>query len=113
MFSERFSNLPAYAFPRLRALLDGHMPGGETVQMTIGEPQHPFPEWVQQTLLQHVGEFQKYPPNDGTPELLGAITDWLAVRFGVKLDPATQVMALNGTREGLSPGYLDVLRGRF
>ena len=101
MFSERFSNLPAYAFPRLRALLDGHMPGGETVQMTIGEPQHPFPEWVQQTLLQHVGEFQKYPPNDGTPELLGAITDWLAVRFGVKLDPATQVMALNGTREGL------------
>ena len=101
MFSERFSNLPAYAFPRLRELLDGHMPGGETVQMTIGEPQHPFPEWVQQTLLQHVGEFQKYPPNDGTPELLGAITDWLAVRFGVKLDPATQVMALNGTREGL------------
>ena len=62
MFSERFSNLPAYAFPRLRALLDGHVPGGEAVQMTIGEPQHPFPEWVQQTLAQHVGEFQKYPP---------------------------------------------------
>ncbi len=101
MFSERFSNLPAYAFPRLRALLDGHVPGGEAVQMTIGEPQHPFPEWVQQTLAQHVGEFQKYPPNDGAPELLCAITDWVARRFGVNLDPATQVMALNGTREGL------------
>ena len=71
------------------------------VQMTIGEPQHPFPEWVQQTLAQHVGEFQKYPPNDGAPELLCAITDWVARRFGVNLDPATQVMALNGTREGL------------
>ena len=101
MFSERFSNLPAYAFPRLRALLDGHVPGGEAVQMTIGEPQHPFPEWVQQTLAQHVGEFQKYPPNDGAPELLCAITDWVARRVGVNLDPATQVMALNGTREGL------------
>ena len=38
MFPERFSNLPAYAFPRLRALLDHHTPGGEVIHMTIGEP---------------------------------------------------------------------------
>ena len=101
MFSERFSNLPAYAFPRLRTLLDGHMPGGETVQMTIGEPRHPFPDWVADTVSQHVGEFQKYPPNDGTPELLSAIADWLDRRFRIELDPETQVMAVNGTREGL------------
>ena len=89
MFSERFSNLPAYAFPRLRTLLDGHMPGGETVQMTIGEPRHPFPDWVADTVLQHAGEFQKYPPNDGTPELLSAIADWLDRRFRIQLDPET------------------------
>ena len=40
MFPERFSNLPAYAFPRLRALLDVHEPGGPVMHMTIGEPKH-------------------------------------------------------------------------
>jgi hypothetical protein len=37
-FPERFSNLPNYAFPRLRALLDAHAPGGDPIAMTIGEP---------------------------------------------------------------------------
>ena len=46
VFPERFSNLPAYAFPRLRALLDGHAPGGEVIHMTIGEPKHAFPDFV-------------------------------------------------------------------
>ena len=101
MFSERFSNLPAYAFPRLRGLLDGHRPGGDTVHMTIGEPRHPFPDWVSDILGRHAAEFHKYPPNDGTPELLCAIAAWLAQRYRVMLDPTTQIMALNGTREGL------------
>ncbi|MDP1575359.1 MAG: aspartate aminotransferase, partial [Cypionkella sp.] len=42
-FPKRFSNLPDYAFPRLRKLLDAHAPGGETISMTIGEPRHPIP----------------------------------------------------------------------
>ncbi len=42
-FPERFSNLPAYAFPRLRALLDHHPAGGPVRHMTIGEPKHAFP----------------------------------------------------------------------
>lgn len=35
-FPERFSNLPEYAFPRLRTLLAGHEPGGDLIDMTIG-----------------------------------------------------------------------------
>mgnify|MGYP000510035691 CR=1 FL=1 len=70
MFPERFSNLPAYAFPRLRALLDAHAPGGPVVNMTIGEPKHAFPDWVPQVLAENVGGFSVYPPNEGTPELL-------------------------------------------
>jgi N-succinyldiaminopimelate aminotransferase len=46
VFPERFSNLPDYAFPRLRKLLDVHEPGGEPISMTIGEPRHAFPVWV-------------------------------------------------------------------
>ncbi|MBU2962574.1 aminotransferase class I/II-fold pyridoxal phosphate-dependent enzyme [Citreicella sp. C3M06] len=100
MFPERFSNLPPYAFPRLRALLDAHAPGGDVTHMSIGEPKHAFPAWVGDVLAAHVAEFAKYPPNDGTPELQAAITDWIDRRYGVRLDTA-QVMPLNGTREGL------------
>lgn len=101
MFPERFSNLPAYAFPRLRSLLDAHAPGGEVIHMTIGEPKHSFPEWVTDIIVANAAGFNSYPPNDGTPELQGAIADWVKRRFDVAIDPSTQVMPLNGTREGL------------
>ncbi|MGR3678268.1 MAG: aminotransferase class I/II-fold pyridoxal phosphate-dependent enzyme [Paracoccaceae bacterium] len=101
IFPERFSNLPAYAFPRLRALLDHHTPGGDVVQMTIGAPQHDFPSWVTDVIVENAAGFQGYPQNEGTDDLRGAITDWIARRYGVQMDPAAQVMALNGTREGL------------
>lgn len=101
MFPERFSNLPAYAFPRLRALLDVHEPGGDVMHMTIGEPKHAFPSWVSDIIAENAEGFGKYPPNDGTPELQIAIRDWIQRRYGVGVDATAQVMPLNGTREGL------------
>ncbi|WP_170447715.1 aminotransferase class I/II-fold pyridoxal phosphate-dependent enzyme [Ruegeria arenilitoris] len=100
-FPERFSNLPAYAFPRLRALLDHQAPGGEVVHMTIGEPKHDFPPWVTDVIVENAAGFQKYPPNEGSDALRGAIADWIDRRYGVRMDPETNIMALNGTREGL------------
>jgi len=100
-FPERFSNLPAYAFPRLRTLLDDHTPGGDVVHMTIGEPTHPFPAWVTDIIAQHAAGFNTYPPNEGLPELRSAFCDWLARRYGAQMDPDVHVMPLNGTREGL------------
>ncbi|MEA5162935.1 aminotransferase class I/II-fold pyridoxal phosphate-dependent enzyme [Cereibacter johrii] len=99
-FPERFSNLPDYAFPRLRKLLDPHAPGGEPVAMTIGEPKHPMPEFVGPVLASSLAGFGLYPPNDGTPELLAAIGGWLKRRYRVDLGPEC-LMVLNGTREGL------------
>ncbi|MCF3594801.1 aminotransferase class I/II-fold pyridoxal phosphate-dependent enzyme [Rhodobacteraceae bacterium LMO-12] len=101
MFPDRFSNLPDYAFPRLRALLDRHQPGGAVTHMTIGEPKHAFPPWVTDIIAENAAGFNSYPPNDGSPELLSAIADWLKRRYGVTVDSSTQIMALNGTREGL------------
>ncbi|MEM7718117.1 MAG: aminotransferase class I/II-fold pyridoxal phosphate-dependent enzyme [Pseudomonadota bacterium] len=100
VFPERFSNLPAYAFPRLRTLLDPFQPGGEPVNLTIGEPRHDFPDFVLDSIAQHVDEFRKYPVNEGAPVLLAAISEWLNRRFGIRVPPE-QVMTLNGTREGL------------
>ena len=71
-FPERFSNLPAYAFPRLRALLDHHDPGGDVVHMTIGEPKHDFPSWVTDVIMENAAGFQGYPPNEGSPALRNA-----------------------------------------
>ncbi len=99
-FPERFSNLPEYAFPRLRGLLDSHAPGGEAIAMTIGEPRHAMPDFVGPVLAQSLAEFGKYPANDGTPELLAAISAWLKMRYRADVAPE-RIMALNGTREGL------------
>ena len=99
-FPERFSNLPDYAFPRLRALLDTHAPGGEPIAMTIGEPKHPQPPFVGEVIAANLDGFGVYPPNDGTPELLAANAAWLTRRYGVEIGPE-RIMGLNGTREGL------------
>jgi aspartate/methionine/tyrosine aminotransferase len=100
-FPARFADLPEYAFPRLRRLLAGVPPGGPELAMTIGEPKHPLPPLVAETVAAHAQEFALYPPNDGTPELRAAISAWIGRRYGVAIDPDTQVIPLNGTREGL------------
>ncbi|MBU9698258.1 aminotransferase class I/II-fold pyridoxal phosphate-dependent enzyme [Rhodobacteraceae bacterium HSP-20] len=99
-FPERFQSLPDYAFPRLRKLLDPHKPGAEPIAMTIGEPRHPMPDFVAGVLSENIAGFGVYPPNDGTPELLAAISGWIGRRYGVTL-AEDRLMVLNGTREGL------------
>lgn len=103
-FPERFSNLPDYAFPRLRALLadlqPGLAPGESPMILTIGEPRHPMPGFVGPVLSDSLSEFAKYPPNEGAPELLEAIGGWLDRRHGLTVTP-DRLMVLNGTREGL------------
>lgn len=100
VFPERFDSLPDYAFPRLRKLLDSFPAGAEPIAMTIGEPRHPMPAFVAEVMAANIGGFAVYPPNDGTPELLAAISGWLARRYGVDL-AEDRLMVLNGTREGL------------
>lgn len=100
-FPRRFSALPEYAFPRLRTLLNGVSPGGDRVELTIGEPRHDPPAFLGDVIAANLDGFRKYPQNEGTLELRRAFTDWAHRRYGVTLDPETRVMALNGTREGL------------
>ena len=100
-YPERFENLPLYAFSRLRELLDGVKPGDREISMTIGEPTHSFPEWVTDIIVQNAKGFNDYPANEGIPELKKQIVDWLQRRYSVSLDPQKNILALNGTREGL------------
>lgn len=97
---ERFSNLPEYAFQRLRGLLAGISPGGDPVVMTVGEPRHPFPDFVAPIINDTMAQLGKYPPNEGTPALLSAISGWLSRRHAIEVEP-DRITSLNGTREGL------------
>jgi N-succinyldiaminopimelate aminotransferase len=101
---QRFQDLPEYAFPRLRALLDVHKPGAEPTPMSIGEPRHAPPAFLEQALADAAEGWGRYPVNEGTPQLRAAIGVWLRKRFGVsaaRTDPDKHILALNGTREGL------------
>ena len=99
-FPARFSNLPAATWPRLRALLDVPTRANDIINMTIGEPRHPFPAFVGDVLAENLSGFAKYPDNNGTAPLLEAIQGYLGRRYGVDM-PADQILTLNGTREGL------------
>lgn len=90
-------------FPRIRTLLDGIEPGAPVIDLSIGEPKHPMPAFLMDSLNAASAGYAKYPPINGTPELRGAITDWLGRRCGVagKIDPEVHVHPLNGSREGL------------
>ena len=105
----RFSDLPEYAFPRLRRLLQDVAPGGPVVPLSIGEPQHEMPAFIADVLHDALPHFARYPKNNGLPELLSAIAGWLHRRYGININPDTQIMALNGTREGLFNAVLALM----
>ena len=103
-YPTRFSDLPEYAFPRLRRLLEGVPAGGPEVAMSIGEPQHPVPHFVMPEMARHAAKLSSYPPNEGIVELREAASAWLGRRYGVgegRRDPERHILAVNGTREGL------------
>jgi len=106
MLNPRLAELNDYPFQRLRDLLDGHAPGGPgpAIALSLGEPQHPYPDLVGEVLHDNRFLYGKYPPVNGTPELRRAIADWLGRRYGLdagRIDPDANVMPLSGTREGL------------
>lgn len=101
---DRFADLPPYAFPRLRALLEPHAPGGEPISLSIGEPRHDPPAFVAEIVAREAASWNRYPPNEGTPGLRDACAAWLRRRYGLaedRTDPARHVLPLNGAREGM------------
>ncbi len=91
------------AFARLNDLLAPVEPGQPPINCAVGEPQHPVPDFTGPVLAQHIAEFGKYPANKGIPRFRQSVTDWLSRRFALPrpLDPESEVLVLNGTREGL------------
>lgn len=93
-----------YPFSRTRELLAGFEPGvTPIIDLGLGEPRETIPDFVSEKIKQAEALFRKYPPINGLPELRQAIAEWAKRRYGaqVDLDPETEILPCNGSREGL------------
>ena len=90
-------------FVRLRELLGDIAPGKSAISMAVGEPQHPIPPFVGPVIAAHIDEFGRYPMNRGLDAFGEAVAKWLNRRYALDrpVDATTEVLVLNGTREGL------------
>ncbi|MBQ0744860.1 MAG: succinyldiaminopimelate transaminase [Pseudomonas sp.] len=98
--------LQPYPFEKLRALIKDVTPNPalRPISLSIGEPKHPSPSFVLETLTRHLDQAAVYPTTAGIPALREGIARWLEQRFQLgkgKVDSATQVIPVNGTREAL------------
>ena len=90
-------------FVRLTELIAGIEPGKPPINLSVGEPQHPIPDFVGPTLAAHLADFGRYPANKGIEPFRRAVAAWLGRRYKITrpVDPESEVLVLNGTREGL------------
>jgi len=99
-------------FVRLTELIAGITPGKPAINLSVGEPQHPIPPFVGPQLAAHLDEFGRYPANKGGEPFRRAAAGWLDRRYKLArpVDPESEVLVLNGTREGLFLGAIAAKR---
>ena len=99
-------------FVRLTDLIAGIAPGKPVINLSVGEPQHSVPSFVGPTLAAHIDDFGRYPANKGIEPFRRAVAAWLNNRYALArpIDPETEVLVLNGTREGLFLGAIAAKR---
>src|SRR6187551_679624 len=90
-------------FLRTAELLAPYQPGKPLIALSLGEPQHPVPAFVGPVLAKHIADFGRYPIAKGIEPFRRAAANWLATRFDLPraIDPETELLVLNGSREGL------------
>lgn len=96
--------LQPYPFERLRQLFSGITPNPtyRPISLGIGEPKHATPEFIKRALTEALDTgLSGYPATAGEPALKTAVAGWLKRRYGVQVDPLTQVLPVNGSREAL------------
>jgi N-succinyldiaminopimelate aminotransferase len=99
-------------FARTAELLAPYQPGKPLITLSLGEPQHPVPGFVGPVLAQHTAEFGRYPLAKGIEPFRKAAASWLDRRFNLPraVDPESEVLVLNGSREGLFFAAITAMR---
>src|SRR5580693_9214671 len=90
-------------FARVTELLAPYQPGKPLIALSLGEPQHPVPAFVGPVLAKYIADFGRYPLAKGIEPFRRAAANWLSSRFDLPrgIDPETELLVLNGSREGL------------
>src|ERR1700731_3280969 len=88
-------------FARLTDLLAPYQPAKPLITLSLGEPQHPVPNFVGPVLAQYIADFGRYPLARGIEPFRKAAASWLSTRFTLPrpVDPDSEVLVLNGSRE--------------
>lgn len=112
--AKRMSNLPPYLFAEIDRKKEAKQAQGvDVISLGIGDPDMPTPARI----VEAMGEAIKNPKNHQYPAYAGskpyreACAEWMRRRFSVDLDPATEVVALIGSKEGIAhlfPAFIDV-----
>jgi LL-diaminopimelate aminotransferase len=111
--SERLSRIPPYLFAELeRKIADKRAQGVDVISLGIGDPDTPTPELVIDELARAAADpgTHQYPSNRGRPELREAVAGFYERRFGVALDPGTEIVPALGAKEcifNLNLAFLD------
>jgi LL-diaminopimelate aminotransferase len=111
--SERLSRLPPYLFAQLeRKIGEKRAAGVDVISLGIGDPDMPTPEFVVSALAEAAADpgTHQYPSNRGRPELRTAVARFYRRRFGVELDPDTEIVPALGAKEcvfNLNLAFLD------
>ncbi len=101
----RIDNLPPYVFAEVNALkLEARRAGEDVVDLGFGNPDVPSPPRVVEKLVEAARNPRnhRYSASRGIPNLRKAVADRYQRRFGVELDPDSEVINTIGAKEGLS-----------
>jgi acetylornithine aminotransferase len=96
------TGLRTYPFVRLTEARARLVAAGiDVIDLGMGEPREETPAFIREALAAAVGPKSAYPSAEGLPELRDAIAGWIGRRFGVALDPATEVLPTLGSKEAI------------
>lgn len=103
--AKRIESLPPYLFAELdRKVAAKRAEGADVISFGVGDPDLPTPPHVVEALQRAAEDpsTHRYPSYYGMPAFREAIADWYRRRFGLDLDPATEVLPLIGSKEGIA-----------
>jgi LL-diaminopimelate aminotransferase len=107
--ADRIANLPPYLFAEIdRKVALKRAEGIDVISLGIGDPDRPTPERIVEAMGRaiHVPKNHQYPSYYGSPAYRGACSGWMERRFGVEVDPSSEVLALIGSKEGIAHVFL-------
>src|ERR671918_409386 len=111
--SSRLERIPPYLFAELERKIAAKMEQGvDVISLGIGDPDTPSAPLTVEALQRAAGDpgTHQYPSNRGRPEFREAVAAFYERRFGVTLDPATEIVAALGAKEcvfNLNLAFLD------